>query len=161
MNSRLLIALLCAGAVALACGSFAKHEASTAQASTRHSSAHATSSPAEHARVHSSLDVHIEPHALHFALNLTNNGKRNVELEFPNGQQYDFAVLDSVGREVARWGTGRMFTQSVQNRQLDGGDTMRIEERLDTSLPRGKYVAVATLRSSNYPISERSQFVLR
>jgi hypothetical protein len=54
-----------------------------------------------------------------------------------------------------------MFTQSVQNRQLDGGDTMRIEERLDTSLPRGKYVAVATLRSSNYPISERSQFVLR
>jgi hypothetical protein len=66
-----------------------------------------------------------------------------------------------VGREVARWGTGRMFTQSVQNRQLDGGDTMRIEESLKASLPRGKYVAVATLRSSNYPISERSLFVLR
>jgi predicted 2-oxoglutarate/Fe(II)-dependent dioxygenase YbiX len=160
MNSRLLIALLCAGAVALACGSFAKHEAQTVQTTTRHSAA-VSAGATEHPRVHSSLDVHVEPHALHFALNLTNNSKKNVELEFPNGQQYDFAVVDSVGREVARWGTGRMFTQSVQNRQLDGGDTMRIEERLNASLPSGKYVAVATLRSSNYPISERSPFVLR
>jgi Intracellular proteinase inhibitor len=160
MNSRLLISLLCAGAVALACGSIAKHEAST-QESARHSSVHASVPKTEPAKVHSSLDVHIEPHTLRFALNLTNNGHKNVELEFPNGQQYDFAVIDSVGREVARWGTGRMFTQSVQNRQLDGGDTMRIEETLPAALPRGKYIAVATLRSSNFPISEKSEFTLR
>ena len=161
MNSRLLISLLCAGAVALACGSFAKHEASSAQVSTRHSIAHVSAPAKEAPHVRGSLDVRIEPHALQFALNLKNDSRKNVELTFPNGQQYEFAVLDSAGREVYRWGSGRMFTQSVQNRLLDGGDTMRIEERMQTTLPRGRYVAVATLRSSNYPISQRSEFELR
>jgi hypothetical protein len=161
MNSRLLISLLCAGAVALACGSIAKHEASSAQVSTRHSSVHISAPAAEKPRLASTLDVGIEPHALRFAFNLKNASKKNVELSFPNGQQYDFVVLDSVGREVYRWGAGRMFTQSVQNRQLDGGDSIQIEERMEKTLPRGKYVAVATLRSSNYPLSQRAQFVLR
>ncbi|HEX9483520.1 MAG TPA: BsuPI-related putative proteinase inhibitor, partial [Gemmatimonadaceae bacterium] len=70
-------------------------------------------------------------------------------------------VLDSLGHEVYRWGAGRMFTQSVQNRNLDGGDTMRIEERAQTSLPRGRYVAVATLHSKNFPMKESSAFELR
>ena len=162
MNSRLLlITLLCAGAVALACGSFAKHEASSAQVSTRHSSVHISAPRSEVPRVKGSFDVNVEKHSLRFALNLRNESKKNVELAFPNGQQYDFTVLDSAGREVMRWGTGRMFTQSVQNRQLDGGDTMRIEESMKAALPSGRYIAVATLRSSNYPISERSEFTLR
>lgn len=161
MNSRLLISLLCAGAVALACGSIAKHEASSAQVSTRHSSVHVSAPATEQARVKGSLNVNIEAHALTFALNLKNESKRNVELAFPNGQQYDFSVLDSAGREVYRWGTGRMFTQSVQNRLLDSGDTMHIEETMSATLPSGRYVAVATLRSTNFPISEKSEFVLR
>lgn len=155
MNSRLLISLLCAGALALACGSLTKHEG-TATTSTRHSSK-TTTAP----RVNSTFAVNIEPHALHFALNLTNESRKNVELEFPSGQQYDFSVLDSLGHEVYRWGAGRMFTQSVQNRNLDGGDTMRIEERAHTSLPRGRYVAVATLHSKNFPMKESSAFELR
>jgi Intracellular proteinase inhibitor len=105
--------------------------------------------------------VKVEPHTLHFALNLTNESKKNVELSFPNGQQYDFAVLDSVGREVYRWGEGRMFTQSVQNKQIDGEQTMRIDESAKMTLPHGKYVAVATLRSSNFPMKQSSAFELR
>jgi hypothetical protein len=162
MNSRLLISLLCAGAVALACGSIAKHETSSAQVvTTRHSSAPSVARRSETPRVNGALDVRIEPHALRFALSLKNESKKDVELTFPNGQQYDFAVVDSTGREIYRWGAGRMFTQSVQNRLLDGGDTMRIEESMNATLPRGRYVAVATLRSSNFPISQRSEFTLR
>jgi hypothetical protein len=161
MHSRLLITLLCAGAVALACGSFTRNDTPSAQtASTvRHSGKRAKSDSI--VRVNGNFAVKIEPHALRFALNLTNESKKHVELSFPNGQQYEFSVIDSAGREVYRWGQGRMFTQSVQNKLIDGGKTMNIDEVAETTLPHGKYVAVATLRSSNFPMEQRSAFELR
>ena len=161
MNTRLLISLLCAGAVALACGSLTRRDASAAHKATsaRYSSAHTTDVVTP--TVNGNFAVKVEPHALQFALKLSNDSKKHVELSFPNGQQYDFAVLDSVGREVYRWGAGRMFTQSVQNKLIDGEKTMRIDERAELTLPHGKYIAVATLRSSNYPMTQRSAFELR
>lgn len=156
MNSRLIITLLCGSAVALACGSLARTDtaASAPRRSTESDTVHLVS-------VNSSFAVNVEPRALRFALDVSNAGKKNVELAFPDGQQFEFSVIDSLGREVLRWGAGRMFTQSVQNRLIDGGDTMRIDERIAASLPRGKYVAIATLRSSNFPMTERSTFELR
>ena len=100
-------------------------------------------------------------HGLHFALNVTNPGKKGIELTFPSGQEYDFSVRDSAGREVYRWGKGRMFTQTLQNKVLDGGETKKFEEHAATSLPPGTYVAIATLHSSNYPVQERVAFELR
>lgn len=99
--------------------------------------------------------------SVRFTLDLTNAGTRGVELLFPNGQEYEFVVLDTMGHEVWRWSRGRMFTQSVQTRMLDAGDTMRIAERASPALPRGTYVAVATLRSTNVPRHERARFQLR
>jgi len=165
MNTRLLISLLCAGAVALACGSLTRHDAPATHVAASHVAtpkhvAH-NAAPSAAPNVNGNFAVNVEPHALHFALKLTNDGKKHVELSFPSGQQYDFAVLDSVGREVYRWGAGRMFTQSVQNKLIEGEDTMHIDERAELTLPHGKYIAVATLRSSNFPISQRSAFELR
>jgi hypothetical protein len=159
MNSRLLITLLCAGAVALACGSLTRNDSSVAEAKSAHHSK--SDSGIGKPAVNGAFAVHVEPRALRFAFHLTNESKKNVELTFPNGQEYDFAVLDENGREVYRWGQGRMFTQSVQNKLIDGGTTMQIDERAETMLPRGKYVAVATLRSSNYPMTQSSPFELR
>lgn len=165
MNTRLLISLLCAGAVALACGSLARRDTAIAHttSSLRHSSktTRNTTHDVEASNVNGNFAVNVEPHALHFALNLTNASKKHVELSFPNGQQYDFTVLDSVGHEVYRWGAGRMFTQSVQNKLIAGENTMRIDERAEMTLPHGKYLAVATLRSSNFPMRQSSTFELR
>ena len=112
MNSRLLITLLCAGAVALACGSLARIDSSSAQTtdSLRHTSAHIATPGAP--LVNGDFAVQVEPNALHFALALTNQSKKHVEVAFPNGQEYEFTVLDSLGREVYRWGSSRMFTQA-------------------------------------------------
>ena len=164
MNTRLLISLLCAGAVALACGSLTRRDVPPTHASVPHmatSSRVAKNTPAAEPNVNGNFAVKVEPHALHFALRLTNESKKHVEVAFPNGQQYDFAVTDSVGREVYRWGAGRMFTQSVQNKLIGGEETLHFDERAEVTLPHGKYVAVATLRSSNHPLSERSTFELR
>jgi hypothetical protein len=162
MDSRLFIPLLLAGAVALACGSRSHTEAVASVATvapaprvTRHVE------PRVNTDIQSAFAVSASPNALHFALNITNPGKHDIELTFPSGQEYDFSVRDSLGREVYRWGKGRMFTQSLKNKVLDGGETQRFEEQASTSLPPGAYVAIATLHSSNYPVQERVAFELR
>lgn len=161
MNTRILISLLCAGAVALACGTRTRSASTTtAHAATTHH-AMRTHADSMQPKIASSFAVHTDPRGVHFALDVTNATKKSVELAFPSGQQYEFAVMDSVGREVYRWGTGRMFTQNVQNKLLDGGDTIHIDESAAAALPRGTYVAVATLRSSNYPVQQRAEFILR
>lgn len=181
MNTRFLIPLLLAGAVALACGSQSHADATkpadksvrqagtptalmAAAAPSEQVSAQVVKhagTPAAVAPLKSAFVVRAEARAIHFSLDLTNATKKHVELEFPSGQEYDFAVLDSTGREVYRWGKERMFTQSLQNRMLDGGETRRYEESVDKALPNGSYVAVATLRSSNFPLQERVPFRLQ
>ena len=176
MITRILIPLLVVGAVALACGS-RTHADATVKPTTKRMrmtgtptlSAQTLTAPRadpapEHvnaAPLKSVFVVRADARAINFALDLTNTTKKNVELSFPSGQEYDFAVLDVAGREVYRWSNERMFTQSIKNRLLDGGATMRIEERADKSLPNGSYTAVATLRSTNYPVQERVPFELR
>src|SRR5215216_5697815 len=161
MNSRLLISLLCAGALAFACGPRSRSEASATLATV--SSAQATVShrtKVDEARLSSRFGVQVGREAVHFALNVTNVGEKRVELAFPSGQTYDFVVSDTLGREVWRWGTGRLFTQALQNKLLGEGDTMAVSERWEPAELHGKYVAIATLHSSNYPIQERVEFVL-
>lgn len=167
MDSRLFIPLLLAGAVALACGSRSHPEAvgvataAPTMTATVKPVVHRRAEPAASTEIKSAFAVSASPNALHFALNVTNPGKKGIELTFPSGQQYDFIVRDSAGREVYRWGKGRMFTQSRQNNVIDGGETKRFEEHASTTLPPGTYVAVATLRSSNYPVQERVAFEMR
>jgi hypothetical protein len=169
MNVRnLLIPLLCLGAVAFACGPRSHSEASLVSVSLAKSSI-AAAKPQQRARkkesnvprVTPSFTVQVERNTLRFGLDVSNVSKKSVELTFPDGQTHDFVVLDSAGREVYRWGATRMFTQSVQNRTIEGGETLRIAEHASPSLPQGSYTAVATLRSTNFPMQERVAFELR
>ena len=169
MNVRtLLIPLLCVGAIALACGPRAHSQASLVSLNL----AKRPTPPGQEQKVARrkessvtkitpSFAVQVDGGTLRFSLDVTNVGKKNVELTFPDGQTHDFAVLDSAGREVYRWGASRMFTQSVQNRTIESGETLRIAERAAATLPQGSYVAVATLRSTNFPVQERVSFELR
>jgi hypothetical protein len=164
MNARnLLIPLLCIGAVAFACGPRSHSEASLVTVSVAKAAppARKKQTKANVTKVTGNFAVRVEQNTLHFALDLTNVGSKHVELAFPDGQAYDFSVIDTAGREVYRWGEGRMFTQSVQNKLLDSGDTMHIVERAKPELPSGDYVAVATLRSTNFPVLERVAFQVR
>ena len=171
MNSRLIITLLCAGAVAFACGPRSHAEAPVALASavpvrttpqtaqstriTRKSAAHAE------VKIVSQFDVQTKGRDAQFALTIKNVGNKHAELDFANGQRYDFVVIDSVGREVWHWSSGRMFTQIVQNKQLGSGESMRVSETWKKPpVAPGKYTVVATLKSSNYPAEQRADFVL-
>jgi hypothetical protein len=167
MNVRnLLIPLLCLGAVAFACGPRSHSEASLVSVNLATAvaappvvnRAKKTPKKEQQVRVAPNFTISVEHKSIRFALDVTNPTKKDVELTFPDGQTHDFIVLDSVGREVYRWGEGRMFTQSVQNRTIDGGETMHITENATIDLQPGSYVAVAKLRSTNFPVQERASF---
>jgi hypothetical protein len=174
MSTRYIIPLLVAGSVALACGSRSHSESSATAAPVASVSQAFASAPAPASlpkpprltegaapKLASAFRVSHDKKAFHFALDVTNPGKKHLEIAFPSGQEYDFSVLDTSGNEVYRWSAARMFTQSRQNRLLDGGDTLHIVEEGAAQLPLGSYVAVATLRSTNFPVEARVSFELR
>jgi hypothetical protein len=161
--SRVAIALLCAGALAFACGPRTHSEAaSTASLATaapvlQQGSIHARG---DGAALMSNVDVKLEREGVRFALVLTNETKKHVELTFPSGQTHEFVVVDSIGREVWRWSSTRLFTQAVQNKLLGSGETMRYSEQWPHPLQRGKYAVIATLNSTNFPVQQRAEFLL-
>lgn len=169
MISRLLIPMLCTGALALACGPRSQSDASVASGSrdvrvAGHTGARSATQRARHARhdgeLVPSLAVNAADDRIRFALAVENAGSRTLEMHFANGQTHDIVVLDSLGREVWRWAEGRMFTQAHRTRPIAGGDTMRVEEAWDASQQHGRFTAVARLRSTNYPVEQRVTFDL-
>lgn len=181
MNSRLLIPVLCVGAVVYACGPRARNDRNDAAASNKsHKSTTKVASAAATSRlqgapqssrsmasrkttktaVAAQLSVDANDSTIRLALHIVNHGKKSVELRFPSGQTHDFVIVDSVGREVWRWASGRMFTQTLQNKLLSGGESLSLAETLVESLAPGTYTARATLTSQNYPLVEQSQFTI-
>jgi len=161
--SHVAIALSCAGALAFACGPRAHSEA--ASTATLASAAPVVQQGVVHPRTDgasmtSRLDVKVERDAVQFGLHLTNQGRKHIELFFPNGQTHEFVVVDSVGREIWRWSSSRLFTQAVQNKLVNSNESIRYDEQWRRPAVRGKYTVIATLNSTNFPVQERADFVL-
>ena len=165
MNTRLLVPLLVVGAFAFACSprphteaSEAKPVAITQQGAPRTAAKSVTRTKPKDGAVTTSLVVLRDGKSLRFALDVVNAGNKRIELAFPDGQTHDVVVVDSVGREVWRWGQGRMFTQAMRTSALDGGDTLRISERWEAPAAQGTLTAIATLRSTSHPVERRIDF---
>jgi hypothetical protein len=169
MSSRSLIPLLLVAAVVFACGPRAHSEASPKKdsaivlqtgAPARVVAARPRTVDAK-AQVQAQLYVRATETSVRLALHVVNTGKRRVEITFPSGQTYEFVILDSLGREVWRWGKGRMFTQALRNKLLAGGESLDLEETLDdAALPPGRYTAKGTLTSVNYPLARQTEFTI-
>jgi hypothetical protein len=168
MNTRLAISLLIAGALAFACGPRSHSEAPAALASALPINPSSPAAPEKvvrrtssrsSAKVQPYFAVQVAQRTVHFSLDVANTGSKHVELDFANGQTYDFTVVDSLGHKVWSWSDGRLFTQGVQNKQLSHGETMQAHETWKRAAP-GKYTAIATLRSANFPVEERADFVV-
>jgi hypothetical protein len=104
------------------------------------------------------LDVKVGTE-VQFNFHVTNSSAKRVELRFPSGQTHELVVLDQQGREVWRWSRGRMFTQSMQNKNIGASDTLTFTETWHPD-HAGTYTAVASLLSQNYPTEQRAEFSL-
>ncbi|MDB4908781.1 MAG: Intracellular proteinase inhibitor [Gemmatimonadetes bacterium] len=154
MNTRFAIPLLLTGALAFACGPRSHSSESAAAPVKKHRTT-------RDAQLSTNFDVRSQSNALRFTLAVANVGDRKMELEFPSGQTHEIVVTDSIGREVWRWGTSRMFTQAFQNKLLGGGESVEFDEQMKGTLKPGRYTAVATLASSNFPVEKRVEFIVR
>ncbi len=149
--------MLCAGAIALACGPLARsndvnrNDAEAAQL--------VNADPSDDSPLATSVNVSVGDQVT-LGLHLTNRTDRRLEVSFPSGQTHDFVVLDSIGREIWRWSNGRMFTQAMQNRMVGTRETLSYEERWDPAGRTGTFTAVGMLTSTNHPIEERVSFTL-
>jgi hypothetical protein len=176
MSSRLIPVLLAAAVLAFACGPHSRTSESAAStptaatlasvasvAPTTMAAASDAASPASPASpddpVASALDVRVGKD-IRFFLRVTNHAEKRVELTFPSGQTHDIVVLDTIGREVWRWSDGRIFTQALQNRVLGSSETVSYAGAWAPERRGGTYVAVASLRSENYPVEQRVRFTL-
>ena len=159
MNNRVIPALLCAAAIAFACG---PHPHGTAQSVTAAAPAPRPAGRAAAKQgpvITTTLDARVGSQVT-FSLSVTNRTPKLLELSFPSGQTHDFAVVDSAGREVWRWSRDRMFTQSLQNRQLSGRETATYEETMPVGELHGTFTVVATLNSATHPVTESRSFTL-
>lgn len=154
MHSRLVVSLLCASALAFACGPLTRATEVRGEPAEQRAAADTTTRD-----VAASLDVTVGP-TVTFALAMANVGDHRVELDFPSGQTHELVVLDAAGREVWRWSTGRLFTQTVQTKLLSTGESAKYAESWKPGDLRGTFTVVASLRSNNHPIELRRGFTL-
>lgn len=159
MTRRSITWILCIAAIALACGPHARHGDGDAHASVPSSRSVEARSPHDTSLV-ASAKVAVGSSDVKFALQITNLAPHAVELNFPNGQTHEFVVVDTLGREIWRSSTGKMFTQALQNRNVDANETLSFRDEWDPQGYHGRYTALAKLRSSNHPVEERVDFVL-
>jgi len=173
MYSRLVVPLVCAAAIVFACGPrphgttaatptsmIGRLRLSGTDAAHPAAPSHRAHRAGDTTRIDAALAVAPTPDGIRLALEVVNLDKKQVEIDFPNGQTRDFVVLDATGHEVWRWSRGRLFTQTVQNKFLSGGDTAVYAEHWEPTQP-GEYTAVAILRSGNFPIERRATFEVR
>ena len=90
-------------------------------------------------------------------LTVTNDGDEPYTIEHPNGQEYDFIVLDKRGQVLWRWSDGRMFAQTLSTSIVDAHRSVTYEaeiERQEYKKFRDKAVLVtALLKDTPYTIS--------
>jgi hypothetical protein len=155
MKGRITFGLLCAAVLAFACGPRASTGDSAGAIRTSRARSSAPNGPA----LVSTLNVVVK-NGVAMDFHVMNAGTKRLEVNFPSGQTHEVVVVDSLGRVVFRWSKGRMFTQSLQNKVLHASDTLDYDA-VWANAPAGKYTAIATLASENFPMEQRAEFVVR
>lgn len=156
MNGKLPFTLLCVAVLAFACGPRPRNEAATGTRATT-GNADAARNNALPLALSFAVDV---DRVVRFDFQIINQGKKKLEVTFADGRTHDVVVLDTLGNEVWRWSDGRLFTQAMQNKVLRTSDSLRYAESWNNA-PPGRYVAVATLASANFPIEHRVEFTVK
>jgi hypothetical protein len=159
MNGKISLALLCSAAIAFACGPRTRNDQVSDAARTNIVRSTDATRSASDSPLSPSFDVDVAD-GVRFEFSVVNEGKKKLELNFNDGRTHDVVVLDSLGKEVWRWSKGRIFTQAMQNKVLRTSDSLTYEESWKDAMP-GRYVAVATLSSANFPVTQRVEFEVR
>jgi hypothetical protein len=161
MENRLIISTLCAAALVYACGPWVHSQtADSSPVNPSNQSFRASTAHKDSSRVATELDLAREGSRVDFAIRVTNNTDKTVELRFPNALTHDIIVLDSAGKTVWRASAGRLYTQTMQALTVRSSDTLTMEDSWDSHGAHGAYTAVALLSTTKHPVERRVKFTL-
>ena len=152
MIPKLPLSLMCAAALSFACGPRSRADAAPPARDL------ATAAPAPGSPFAPALRVTVDDE-VRFEFHVTNVGRKAAEVSFPDGRTHDVVVLDEAGREVWRWSDGRFFTQAIQQHVVRAGDGLAYDAAWERPAP-GRYTAVASLASRDFPVTHRVPFVV-
>ncbi len=158
MEHRLAITSLCAAALVYACGPWIHSQ--SAVTTPANGSSLARASTKVPLTVATNFDLARSGSRVDFALRVTNNTRKTVELRFADARTHDFAVLDSTGKTIWRASAGRLFTQTMQALTVRSRDTLTMEDSWDARGAHGAYTAVAFLATDTHPVERRVEFTL-
>ena len=97
------------------------------------------------------------PESLTVRLTLRHSFGLPLDLTFPSGQSFDFALRDEKGSEVYRWSATRTFPAVVQNVRVIGEKNWLAVIPLD-GIPAGKYTLEGWLTTA--PLAYRAQMAV-
>jgi plastocyanin len=98
--------------------------------------------------------------AVSFELLANNSSEKRHELRFANGQEVDFVVRDSRGRDVWTWSDGRLFTQPMRTHLLENHESRGYDATWQNVKLHGTFTVLARFRSENHPATTQVDFVL-
>ncbi len=153
MSQRLVVSFVAIAGLALAC-------APRSRATTATEAEQRPAAPSADGTLATTLLPERRGRDAVFQLTVENTTPKLVELRFPSGHTHDFVVLDAAEREVWRWSSGRMFTQTLQTKQLKRGDVMAYDATWSDA-PAGRYTVVATVISETHPVEVRREITLQ
>ena len=165
MSRRLVVTALACAAIVFACAPRTqrapKNDSSADDSTQRANTRYTARKPIEAikgAGLGAALTHSGDTSAPSFVLEVTNYGE-GTEVRFPNGKTHEFVVLDDKDREVWRSSAGRLFTQSLQTKQLRTGNALRYVATWNDARP-GTYRVVAVLNSSTHPQRVESDLIV-
>lgn len=91
---------------------------------------------------------------LRIRMEIMNIGNADQQLRFNSAQKYNIYIKNRFGRVLYSWADGKIFSQAVQNIEIDGRESISFEE--DISLNRfskGRYYLEIEILTDSYDFS--------
>ncbi|MFG6120401.1 BsuPI-related putative proteinase inhibitor [Thalassobacillus sp. B23F22_16] len=94
-------------------------------------------------------EIKPENNKVHFQFSLENQGDEAYELGFTSGQKYEIVVKNDADEEVYRFSEGQMFTQALETKTLEPGDSLSFEEVWLDGVEPGDYNAAISIEANS------------
>jgi len=102
-------------------------------------------------RVYLNDDEFERDEELKVSIEIMNTGRDDINLRFNSAQKYNIYIKSLSGRILYSWDEGKMFSQALQNIEIEGQNSLSFEEKIGLSqFRKGNYIVEIEIVADNY-----------
>lgn len=84
-------------------------------------------------------------------IEIMNTSRNDIDLRFNSAQKYNIYIKNRFGRVLYSWADSKIFSQAVQNIEIEGRDSLSFDEEIDLRQFReGRYYVEVEITADNY-----------